>query len=434
MDPRRQCGGGRFRSGGGAPPAARQPAKFVDAGSLFYRMGAVRQRAELEVGPVGLALRLAHQPKEADIAATRRGVVQSCLLIAVTVAAVAGGWFAVEAALAPDDENAQDAPSEATRATVAALEARTLRDVARSIGTVLPRRSIEVTPTVAGRVTEVLFAPGERVAENEVLFRLDDAAQRAALAEAEATVRETRDEFSRVEELVARDVQAEATLEAARAAFLRAEARVEAARVALDDRRVTAPFAGVIGLSDLDPGERVDPDTVVATLDDLSEVRIEFPLPERYYDRLRRGQLVVVTGDGFAGPVEARVDVVAPRVTPQTQSFDLWAVARNDDRALVGGMLADVEVVFDEREGLTAPEEAILDQGDETYVFVVEDGRARRKPVELGLRQEGRIEVIGLEPDAAIVVSGLANLSDGDAVEAQGEATGAPADRGGADG
>ena len=156
-------------------------------------------------------------------------------------------------------------------------------------------------PLTSGRVAEIAFSPGARVETGAVLVRLDDAAERAAVAEAEAGLREAELALDRARKLRANNTVAQATVDELEAAYLGAHARVDAAQKQLADRTVRAPFPGVVGIRRVDVGARVDDETVLTTLDDLAEVEIEFSVPEIFFAQVREGQAVSATSSAFPG-------------------------------------------------------------------------------------------------------------------------------------
>ncbi len=336
--------------------------------------------------------------------------------------AVAAGVFGTDGLLGAlesrSDAGEDEGGRSATRVTVAVPESATIRDSFDAVGTILPIRSVDLMPLAEGRVTEIAVASGDIVKQGDLLFALDDRTERATLNEAQATLAEAEGEFRRYEELLGENTTSEARFEEARGGFLRAEAVVEAAQVELDDRRLVAPFGGILGLVDLDPGERVDTATTITTLDDLSQVQVEFAVPERYYGAAEIGQDVTLTSAIFPGrSFEGEVSVIAPRVDPNSRSFRVRAMIANEDRALVGGMFMNVSLTFGTYDALTIPDDAIISEGSATYVYVVAENEARRTAVSLGQRQDGRTEIAdGLSAEHEIVTTGYDTLSDGDAV------------------
>lgn len=302
---------------------------------------------------------------------------------------------------------------------IATAAAGTMRERIEAVGTTLARQAVDIVPLTSGRVAEIAFSPGARVETGEILVRLDDLAERAAVAEAEAALREAELALERARKLRANNTVAQATVDELEARYLGASARLDAARKRLADRTVRAPFAGVVGIRGVDVGARVDDETVLTTLDDLAEIEIEFSVPEIHFGEVREGQEVSAASSAFPGRTFAgRIATIDTRIGEVSRAFRVRAVLPNRDLALPAGMFMHVEVVLEERPAVLIPEEAVIAEGDGTFVFTVEDEQARRRPVRLGQRTAGTVEVLeGIEAGEPVVREGMQRLRDGAPVD-----------------
>lgn len=348
-----------------------------------------------------------------------RALRGTAALSVVVLVGLAGMWGTeVLLARSQADGTATTGEVRQTPVTVVVADRRALVDSVSAVGTIYPARSIELRPLAEGRLTEVSVTSGETLAEGAEIVALDARAARAAVARAEATLAAAQDALERISALSDRDVAADARLEGARAEAARAEADLAMAQADLEDRRLTAPFDGRLGIVTLDLGGYVDTSTVITTLTDLTEVEVELPLPEAYYSRVNVGQAVRLTSSAypdrtFTGSVAVR----APSVDPDTRSFDIRARIDNPGRRLVGGMFVEAEIVFARREAVTVPDDAVISEAATTYVYTVSDGQARRQDVGVGARLGERTEITrGIEPGTEVVVAGWDSLSDGAAV------------------
>jgi membrane fusion protein, multidrug efflux system len=308
-------------------------------------------------------------------------------------------------------------PGEVPVAIVAA-RAGTLRERIEAVGTTLARQAVDIVPLTSGRIAEIAFSPGTRVEAGAVLVRLDDEAERAAVAEAQASLREAELALDRAKKLRANNTVAQATVDELQAAYLGARARLEGAQKRLADRTVQAPFTGIVGMRRVDVGARVDDATVLTTFDDLSEVEIEFSVPEIFFGQVRPGQSVAATSTAFPGRTfSGRIATIDTRIGQVSRAFRVRAVLPNPDLVLPAGMFMHVEVVLQERPAVLIPEEAVVAEGDQTFVFTVQDARAERRAVRLGQRQAGTVEVLdGVEAGVPVVREGVQRLRDGAAV------------------
>jgi membrane fusion protein (multidrug efflux system) len=177
---------------------------------------------------------------------------------------------------------------------------------------------------------------------------------------------------------------------------------------------VRAPFAGVVGLRQVDPGARVDENAVLTTLDDRSEMEIEFSLPETLYGQVSTGQAVTATSVGFADRIfEGLVATIDSRIDATSRAFKVRALLPNPDLALPAGMFMHVTVLLESRMAVMIPEEAVIVQGSRTFVYVVADGKANVRNVILGHREVGAVEVVdGLANGEMVVIRGTERLRD----------------------
>ena len=341
------------------------------------------------------------------------------LLVVVVLAAIGYGIFqAYRTHFTPPEAPAGEGGAGLVSVETAPAERRSLALAVEAVGTTRARRSVEIVPLAPGRVVSVDFRPGEPVAAGDVLVALDDDIERADLAEAEAVLAERRQAVERARQLQQSNAVAMSQLDQVVAQAAAAEAAVDRARRRLSDRAIRAPFDGVVGLADVDPGARVEEGEVITTVDDLSEVEIEFSLPETLFAEINTGQAVVASGAAFPGrSFEGHVSAIDTRVDQVSRAFRVRAVIPNPEGALPAGMFMFLTLVLSEAEAVTVPEEAVIAQAAETYVYVVEDGAAVRRAVTTGQRQDGRIAILdGVAEGAQVVTRGTGRLRDGAAV------------------
>jgi membrane fusion protein (multidrug efflux system) len=199
-----------------------------------------------------------------------------------------------------------------------------------------------------------------------------------------------------------------------------ARSRVLALEVAIADHTVRAPFTGVLGLRRVSVGSLLQSSTVIATLDDLSVVKVDFTIPETWLSAVRVGQPVMSRTDAW--PKQAfpgTVSAIDTRLDPSTRSATIRAIVPNRDIALRPGMLMKVQVDRGEAPSLQVPEDSIVQRGDKHFVYVVgDDGIAHEVTITVGRRQVGRVEVLGgVDAGQRVVVEGIVRVRDGVRVE-----------------
>ena len=295
----------------------------------------------------------------------------------------------------------------------------TIAVTAESVGTLEASEQVELTSTVAGRITDILFREGEPVEAGELLVRLDSEEEEAALLEARARLREARRQLERAEELAGEGYTPVAELDERRARAQTAAASVATAEAQLADRTIKAPFAGRAGLRQVSVGALITPGTPITTLVSVNPIELQFDVPGTLLWRVESGLPVLATQPGVPDrTIEGEVTAVDSSIHPDTRTITLQAQIPNGDGALLPGQFVNVELVLERRESVVVPEEAIVLEGTDTYVYVVgDDDVVSRTAVKTGERRPGEVEIrSGVEPGKRVVVAGLQGISDGQKV------------------
>ena len=291
-----------------------------------------------------------------------------------------------------------------------------------TVGTLRADESVIVRPEVAGEIEKVHFQEGERVAAGQVLFTLDDALVRADLNEANANLENARRAYKRATELAQKQLIAGADLDTTRAELDVNQARAASARTHLDKTVIRAPFAGVTGLRNVSAGDYVNVGQELVQLVRLDPIELDLRAPEVVLSSLAVGQKVLFGVDAYRDErFEAKVVAIAPTVDAGGRSVALRASLENPDLKLRPGMSARVRITLSTTaKALLVPEQAIWPMGEQKTVFVIQGGKAKQVPVELGTRLPGQVEVTsGLKDGDEVVVTGQLKLQDGAPVQAK---------------
>ncbi|MBL1377521.1 efflux RND transporter periplasmic adaptor subunit [Zobellella iuensis] len=293
------------------------------------------------------------------------------------------------------------------------------------IGTLKANQEVAIAPQVSARVTRVHFVPGQRVEEGQLLLSLDDRAAQAAVKEAEAALMDARRILNNFQTLFNRKAVTQTELEGQQAAVAMAEAKLQAARVQADYLSLRAPFAGVIGLSDVASGMLLAANTPVAELLDLSTLKLDLAVPERYFRQLKVGEQLSATTDAYGAQVFiGELAVIAPSVNPDTLNAGARLLFDNSAGLLVPGMLVRVRLPLNSSVQAVIPAQSLLYAGNQRYVFVVdEEGKASRRSVEIGRNMGDSVTITqGLAPGEQVISEGTVKVRDGMQVEVKREA------------
>ena len=309
--------------------------------------------------------------------------------------------------------------------TTTVVQPRAWNDTLQALGTAQARESVTISAKLNETVSEVAFDSGDHVRAGQLLVVLGSRAQRADIAAAEASLRDAEQQYRRGSELAAQQLIARGQVDTLRANRDAAQARLQAMRAALADRVITAPFAGVLGLRQVSVGALVSPGTAITTLDDLSTIKLDFTVPERLLGALAPGQMIRARSEAWPDAVfEGRIADIDTRIDPGTRALRVRAELPNPDARLRPGMLLQVGIVGPSRQALLLPELAVVQNGDQSYVFRVEQGdKVAQVPVQTGARADGRVEVrSGLKAGDRVVVDGTLKLQPGSRIVEAGAA------------
>ena len=394
------------------------------------------------------SLRLEREP---DFHASRRWITW-LVLAGVLLAAGAGGWWWLS----------RERPIEVETATATSRQPGAQAAVLNATGYVTARRRATVSSKITGKVVQVNIEEGMTVREGQVLARLDDETQRAAVAlaeaqaeaarrnvnESEVRLNEARINLARVTKLVGVGYSTAAEVDAARAAADSLEARIRAAReqvqvaerqialerTNLDSTIIRAPFGGVVISKDAQPGEMVSPvsagggftRTGIGTIVDMGSLEIEVDVNESYINRVKPDQGVTAVLDAYPDwQIPASVITTIPSADRQKATVLVRIGFMELDPRILPDMGVKVTFLRDNEKAAPAarpvtlaPKGAIRTDGKQSYVFVVAGDRVDRRAVTTGGVDGERVEVVaGLNVGERVVVSPPPELSAGALVE-----------------
>nr|WP_298114754.1 efflux RND transporter periplasmic adaptor subunit [uncultured Pseudomonas sp.] len=353
------------------------------------------------------------------------------MLAAVLVVVAALAAFKINSFMQMGE--AFSAPPPPISVAAAAAEQMQWQSRLPAIGTLRARQGVDLTVEVGGTVKELLFRSGEKVELNQPLLQLDSAVEQASLATAEAELGLARVEFERGRSLVNRQAISKSEFDRLSAQLQKANASVAQLKATLDKKRILAPFAGTIGIRQVDVGDYVATGTTIATLQDLSRLHVDFYLPEQNAPQLAIGERVRIKVAAYPEEVfEGEIDAINPKVEDATRNLLLRAALDNPEGRLLPGMFADLAVLLpSEAPQVVVPETAITYTLYGNSVYVIEqqkgeDGQAQqddkgqsvlavqRRFVDTGERREGLVVVNkGLQAGEQVVTAGQLKLDNG---------------------
>ncbi|MBZ9884538.1 efflux RND transporter periplasmic adaptor subunit [Mesorhizobium sp. CA10] len=245
-----------------------------------------------------------------------------------------------------------------------------------AIGTVNAVRGVDLTLETSGIVRDILFHANQKVAADAVLVQLDDAVEKADLVAQKAQAASDQAALTRAIELQRRGVGTDATLDAARAAADASAAQVNKLQAVLDQKQLSAPFGGTVGIPKIDIGQYLAPGNAVVTIQDLDTMRVDFTVPEQQLPLLKIGQTIKLGTNladmSFAGSIRG----IDPKIDPASRLVSIRGEVANPEGKLTPGQFVQIRVELpQETNVISVPQTAVTTSLYGDYVFVVEPAK-----------------------------------------------------------
>lgn len=315
-----------------------------------------------------------------------------------------------------------------TPVVVTAAERQAFPIVVEALGTAVANESVNITTQRAQTVTKVLFEDGDLVVAQQPLVELNNRAELARLNELNISLTEARRQLERIKGLAKQSAASEQLLDEQEARVDGLLAQREVANATLQELIVSAPFGGRLGIRQVSIGSLLRPGDTVATLDDLSIMKVDFSISENHLSSIKDGQRVAATSVAYPGQIfDGVITNIESRIDPRTRSIRVRAQIPNPDLKLRPGMLLQINLEKRVLDALLVPESAIVPEGDTQFVFVVNGAnKAIKTNVQVGERKPGWVQIMsGLEAGEKVITQGTLRVRDGSMVrilDSQGDA------------
>lgn len=314
--------------------------------------------------------------------------------------------------------NAAEMPNETPPVPIESVKVSegTLYNIASAQGELKAEKSIILQSDIPGKVIDLHLTEGKSVQAGETIIKLEDSIYSAALKQAKAKHELSALKYERVKKLLAKGTGSSSEVEEALASLQFDEASVELATANVKKTRIIAPFSGVLGLKDVDIGDYISPGEPLVELVDISNILVDFYLPEKYLLQLKEGlpvqlQIDAIKSKTFMGKIYA----ISPALDSTLRAIHARAVFDNADFLLKPGLFSRLNIVFNTFENaLTVPEEAILYKENSCYVYKIIEDKVALTEVRIGVKEKGMVQILsGLAKDDEIVLAGQIKLFDG---------------------
>ena len=299
------------------------------------------------------------------------------------------------------------------------IEPRPFDNAIQATGSILASEEVELRSEVAGKVISLPFTEGSKVKKGDLLVKINDEDLRAQLMRTKSRLELITQRVERQRKLREINGVSDEQYEEARNELTSVRAELALLQAQLNKTEVRAPFNGVVGLRYVSEGSYISSTTLVARLQDVSFVKVDFSVPEKYAPEVRVGMDVAFTVEGTSDPFRGVVYAIEPKIDPSTRSLRVRARASNESGRILPGSYTKVVLVLKRQQNaILVPSQALMPDRDGQKIYVVKDGLARLIPVEAGMRTENQVQVTsGLSGRDTVLTTGLLQLRDGTPVQ-----------------
>ncbi len=300
-------------------------------------------------------------------------------------------------------------------------KASTIPETVPTNGSLAAEESVRIVSEISRRLVRIEIAEGAEVKKGDLMFKLDDRDIVAQLEQVQVRRRLAKTTEQRYQDLLAQTAISQQEYDRAKSDLDLIDAEIGVLKVNLDKTEIRAPFDGVTGRRFVSEGAWVESSTLLTTLQSINVIEVNFTLPERYASSLSIGQKFTFRVASLNTDREGEVFVIEPAIDEQTRSLIVQGRVDNRDRTLRPGAFASITFQFNEVSGgVMIPAEAVVPslRGQSTYV--VTDGKATLREIEVGIRSPDNVQVLrGLAEGETVLVTNLLRMRPGVAVELQ---------------
>lgn len=277
-------------------------------------------------------------------------------------------------------------------------------------GSVIANEATEIHPEVSGRIINLNVAEGKYVGRGTLLAKLYDADLQAQLKKLEVQLQIAQTNEERSAQLLRIQGISKADYDASLLNVNNIKADMDLIRTSISKTEIRAPFDGKLGLKNISPGAYVTPTTIIAVINQTSQLKLDFTIPEKYSAQLKIGQMVNFSFEGAPEKYNARVIATESAVTETTRSLKVRALIQSREGGhLLPGAFAKVQLHFDPNpNALLVPTQAVLPQARGKKIIRYQGGVANFVDVTTGVRDSARVQILeGLKAGDTVVVTGL---------------------------
>ena len=295
------------------------------------------------------------------------------------------------------------------------VEPELLLNTVSSTGSIMANEKTEIRPEISGRIVKILFEEGAMVQKDKLLLKMNDSDLQAQLKRNEAQgILLKNDEFQKSKLLEIKAISQD-EYDASKSLYLVNQADKQLLQAQIAKTEIYAPFSGKVGLRSVSVGNYIASNTLVATIQQLDPVKIEFDVPEKYSRFIKQGIGIEFTTDASDSTFSGKIYAVESSISTDTRTLKVRAICPNSSNVLKPGAFARVNLILERfPEALKVPSEAVVTELDGNSVFICKNGKAIAVPVTTGIRTDNEIQITkGIAPGDSLIITGLLQVTNG---------------------
>jgi membrane fusion protein (multidrug efflux system) len=294
-----------------------------------------------------------------------------------------------------------------------------LNQVVYTTGSILANEEVELRSEISGKIVQILFKEGSYVSKGDLLVKINDADLQAQLRKAESKVKLIEDREERQRQLAQNQMISQEDYESTLNDLQASKAEYDLIQAQIDKTEIRAPFSGIVGLREVSEGSFVTTSTVIARLQNLSNLKVDFAIPQKYAEQVKVDDELTFKLSSSDFVYNAKIYAIEPKIDPSTRTLKLRAICSSSYKSLFPGAFANVELNLKETDdAILIPSVAVVPELKGQSVYVYNNGMVNSRQVELGVREENTVQIVsGLSEGDTVITSGILQIRPGSKVK-----------------
>lgn len=295
----------------------------------------------------------------------------------------------------------------------------TLENQVYATGSLIANESVQIMSEVAGRLVQLNLSEGQLVQKGQLIGKINDAELKAQVKKQKVQLTIAQNKVERAQKLLDINGLSVEEYEDALNSLNVLKAEIDYLQTLIDKTEIRAPFSGRLGFKHVSEGAYVTPSTILSTLQQVNPIKLEFSIPEKYASKVKVGNSVTFTVDGYDQNFVAKLYALEPNVDMNSRSLVLRAKADNSSQVLRPGAFARIQLnLGDDSQAVLIPTQAVIPVLKGQQVYIVQNGEAVAKPVVLGFRGDKKVQVVeGLSVGDTVITTGVMSMKPGSKVK-----------------